>query len=305
MCNSIAERETQGQGNQKRIASETVCFRIIFRAEVGSQAESLDIKYIYMNSTNQPHHLELFMGGVPPFSSFKASLWAIDQIIDKIEEFEEDGEPVYSPCADTCIISLVAHFEGYCKSLFAAAINICPHILKHFASKRPDAVIPIADLAHVHFDLQRHLGFMVAEHFNFGTPRVVNGLYSDLLGITPLSKDDARRLSELHEIRNLLVHNGGVYTFAYAKQHGLPYTDEYELYHQGPALYKKDVIKWEHDVQAWAEKMSRAAYKSLIKSLLAFGKVGPIQKKALSYLMIDIDRGWQNADRDVELPKNI
>lgn len=253
-----------------------------------------------MKKIKEPHHLELFMGGVPPFASLDASLWEIDQIIEKVEEYEEDGEPVYNPAADTCIIALVAHFEGYCKSLFAAAINICPPILKTFASKRPDAAIRIADLAHVQFDLQRHIGFLVAEHFDFGTPRAINGLYSDLMGITPLSKDDAKTFSELLELRNLLVHHGGVYTFAYAKQHGLPQTDEFELYHQGPALYKNDVIKWQLDVQKWAEKMSRAAHKSLTKTLAGLSGVQPFQKKALSYLMIDIDRGWHHAAKDMK-----
>lgn len=258
-----------------------------------------------MTRIKEPHHLELFIGGVPPFASLNVSFWEIGQILEKVEDVKEDGEVVYSPAAGTCIIALTAHLEAYCKSLFAAAINICPSILKQFTAKRPDASILIADLAHVDFDLCRHVGFLVVEKLDLGTPRSINGLYFDLLGITPLSKDDAEKYRELIELRNLLVHHGGVYTFAYAKQHGLPHTDEFELYHQGPSLRSVDVIEWQIRVGCWAEKMSRAVHKALNKALRSCSSVRPFQRKALNYIMIDIDRGWRRAATDMKAFKTM
>jgi hypothetical protein len=62
------------------------------------------------------------------------------------------------------------------------------------------------------------LGFLLAEKYDFGTPKRINALFNALLKITPFGREDAKRYAALLRDRNLLVHHGGVYTLAYLEQ---------------------------------------------------------------------------------------
>lgn len=249
----------------------------------------------------QPHHLELFAGGVPPFSSLQVDFYRFNRIIEAIPDEGEDGRPLISWTADVCLIALVAHFEAFCKDLYAATINICPEVLERFTAKRPDSAIAVADLVQVDLRMDRNLGFLVAQRLDFGSPRKINSAYEDLLGITPLSKSRIEKLEELLDLRNLLVHHGGIYTSSFARQHGLPKTEQYQLFHQGPELFSADFLKWEEFIRDVAVDMTRASHKAL-SSLVEEQRLElePFQRHALDYLMVDIDRGWQDVYGDTE-----
>ena len=58
----------------------------------------------------------------------------------------------------------------------------------------------------------------IAEQFDFGSARAINGIFLDLIGISPFSKAEASKYDQLLNDRNLLVHHAGIYTVRYASQ---------------------------------------------------------------------------------------
>jgi hypothetical protein len=83
---------------------------------------------------------------------------------------------------------------------------------------RPELAIGLKDLFLLDFDISGKIGFLIAEQFDFGTAKIINNLFRDLLLITPFSKEDIEQYNELLSQRNLLVHHGGVFTMKYTKQ---------------------------------------------------------------------------------------
>jgi hypothetical protein len=120
--------------------------------------------------------------------------------------------------AEFAFIALIAYFEGFCKNHTAAIINICPQLVRGFAKRGRDIKLRPVDILDYGEDLFTQFGSLVVEKIDFGTAKSINGLYMDLLGITPLSKREASRFHALLEDRHLIVHHGNVFTPTYASE---------------------------------------------------------------------------------------
>jgi hypothetical protein len=155
--------------------------------------------------------LDFFVGGVPPDMFFKLTYDDLCGLVKSSSERSEGSNTT----AEVCLIGLAAHFEAFCKNQFAAIVNICPQVLSRFCEKRPGATIELKALLHNVEVLRQGLGFSLAEQYDFGSPRIINSLFYDLLGITPFSKKERRKYHQFLNERNLLVHHGGIYTSRY------------------------------------------------------------------------------------------
>lgn len=157
---------------------------------------------------------DYFVGGQPAGILFTMKAADLHEIIERTT-----WPGLSHRVTEVCFIGLVAHFEAFCKDHFASLINICPQLLEPFKERgNHDVAVDATHLLSVSGDPTKKLGSLLSEKYNFGTAQRVNSLYSDLIMITPFSKDEKRRYDEILNDRNLLVHHGGTYTLKYAKQ---------------------------------------------------------------------------------------
>jgi len=123
-----------------------------------------------------------------------------------------------TPFAELCLIGLVAYFEGFCKNHFASIINICPQLLRELQTRGRDISVSAFHLLDAGEPILPKLGYLVAEGYDFGTAKAINGIYCDLLRVTPFSKKEMARFSEILDDRNLIVHQGGIFGPRYARE---------------------------------------------------------------------------------------
>jgi hypothetical protein len=158
----------------------------------------------------------LFVGGISPFYLFETEYHSLFYLVES-----HKNEPLFhgvNVATKAALISLVAHFEAFCKHQFAALLNIWPVLLRDFAMKRPQSSINMSDLASLFDQVKEKIGFVVAEQYDFGSATQINGLFRDLVNTTPFSCDDAARFDSILTKRHLLVHHGGYYTLQHLKK---------------------------------------------------------------------------------------
>jgi hypothetical protein len=126
---------------------------------------------------------------------------------------------------------------------------------------------------HLLSQLPRKLGFVIAEEYDFGSAKLINGLFHDLLKITPFSKAEIALYSEFLNDRNLLVHHGGVFTLQYATKKFQPHDIKNQAHWQSLVVGQKDVEKWATFLVDLAIKMA----KSSVKGLTAFATANEIR----------------------------
>jgi hypothetical protein len=157
---------------------------------------------------------EFFAGAVPPFAIFETEVDGLRQIVSRNDT---DQDPL-SSAPMVCLIALVAHFEGFCKNQFAALVNICPQLLRDFSARGRNVEISATHILDVDHPVSAKLGFLVADRFDFGTPKTINALYTDLLQVTPFGKKEAARFAQILDDRNVLVHHDGILGPRYSKE---------------------------------------------------------------------------------------
>jgi hypothetical protein len=224
--------------------------------------------------------LDYFAAGVPPYGYLDIEVSGLKKLIKNSR-----SESGINQTVDVCLIALSAYFEAFCKTQFAAIINICPYVLETFASNRKDASLNLRNVLEVLGQIESKLGHVVSEGHDFGSARAINTLYRDLLGITPFSAKEQKQYDQFLSDRNLLVHHAGVYTFGYVAQRfrakparGLP--------HWGSLVTSKK----DHD--RWADFLMRVAHKISLNSQSALGdfvkvkqiKLNESQVRAVSLL---------------------
>jgi hypothetical protein len=212
--------------------------------------------------TSQPKvdWLQFFSGGVPTLVYFQIQVDELKELVEK--STKELGIDV---TAELCMIGLAAYFEAFCKNQFAAVINIVPETLNRFTERR-DCKITAKNLLPVMPELNHSLGFIIAEEYDFGSAKSVNGLFQDLLNITPFSKDEANEYGEFLNDRNLLVHHGGVYTAKYSGQtFAKKQLGGRQIYFDSLVVNKTDVSRWAAFLIDLATKMGKATSTSLSK----------------------------------------
>jgi len=178
--------------------------------------------------------LEVFPGAVPGWLCFGGQVESIRALFDSAL-FPEAEKYRYEELAELSYIGLVAYFEGFVKYHFASVINICPRLLTEFAKKRPDVSIPLLELASLE-DVHKHIGFVIAELFSFGSPKEINGLFRDLLSKTPFSEKERRRYDQILQDRHQIVHSASLYTSKYLR------TTSNKIPENGSAAYVYGIV---------------------------------------------------------------
>jgi hypothetical protein len=47
----------------------------------------------------------------------------------------------------------------------------------------------------LHGQFEQNIGFLVAEHYDFGSAELINGLFRDLITVSPFTKSEGNQLS--------------------------------------------------------------------------------------------------------------
>jgi hypothetical protein len=223
--------------------------------------------------------VEFFSGGVPSLHYFISEVDDLKELVDT--STVETGIDLK---AELCVIGLAAYFEAFCKDEFAAVINICPETLEAFTAKR-ECMVNARNLLHIISAPRYRLGFLISEEYDFGSAKNINGLFQDLLNITPFSNREASRYAEFLNDRNLLVHHGGVYTFRYAGQKFAARDIGARVHSNSLVVHKTDVHQWADFLASVARKMGNAVSAALSKFVASQGvKCGVEQQKAIRAL---------------------
>lgn len=157
--------------------------------------------------------LSYFSGGVPPGALFQLSAWEIKKMLDT-----KPKAAIGNTSEEVCFIGIVSYFEAFCKDCFSSAINICPELVTRLQSHGFDTQIDSVSIIEWRDSLSKRLGFILAEKYDFGTAKRINGLYRALLNRTPFSKGEIKTYDKILSDRNLLVHHGGIITSSYFRQ---------------------------------------------------------------------------------------
>jgi len=206
-------------------------------------------------------YLDYFNGGVPPGALFSVDLADSTGVLMRVP-IPKHG---LDEAAELFLIGLVAYFEAFCRNHFAALVNICPALIEELKKKGRDVSVDTNILLMFKKQPWKHLGFLLAEKYDFGTPRSINGLYMDLLQITPFSKDEAKQFERLLNDRNLLVHHGGVYTVRYAGQTLVKRQTRQRIFFNSLVIRRRDVEAAAAFLTEIAKKIMKATQAALIK----------------------------------------
>lgn len=151
-----------------------------------------------------------FPGGVPPGVYFQIEIDDLTGLVSKNDKSKRINRVTH-----LAYIGLLSYFEAFCKDQFASLINICPELIISLKENQQDVNIDASEMLKYKNSIIQILGCLIAEKYNFGTAKKINALYNALLRITPFTKKDVNRFSNILKDRNLLVHHGGIYTTKY------------------------------------------------------------------------------------------
>jgi hypothetical protein len=205
-------------------------------------------------------YLDYFVAGIPAGALFKLNF---DKLIKVAEASEESSDYGLNTIAEICLVAIVSYFESFCKNNYASTINICPRILKNIEKTRKDITFDIEELRTLNFHLNDKIGFIISEKLDFGSAKNINGLYNELLGFSPFSKDEILKYNDLLNDRNLLVHHGGIYTLKYGRQTIKKQATEKRIFLDSLVIRKKDFKVWAEFVEAVVKKVINKSYENL------------------------------------------
>jgi hypothetical protein len=204
--------------------------------------------------------LDFFVAGVPPLGYFELEVKGLSQLVGRSRVSHGLNQT-----AEVCFIALAAYFEAFCKAQFAGIINVCPKVLRNFIKVRKEANIQLRNVLEVLGDVKTKLGSVLAEQYDFGSAKAVNGLYQDLLGITPFSRAEKKRYDEFLDDRNLLVHHGGIYTLGYAARRFATRTAPGLPHWSSLVVSARDYRRWATFLLEMGEKIAGSSKTALEK----------------------------------------
>ena len=163
---------------------------------------------------NQLFALDYFAGGVPAGPMLSLHLDELKSLA------QQQGKTPHGRnlILELAFIGLFSYFEAFCKDHFASIINIAPVLAQRLKAHGHNTNIDAADILSIGEHISARVGFLLAEKYDFGTPRKINALYHALLQVSPFSTNEAKKFDKLLADRNLIVHHGGVYTMKYTQQ---------------------------------------------------------------------------------------
>ena len=230
--------------------------------------------------------LELFIAGVPPRVFFDLDAHELSALIQSYKKLKGGKEIRLRTAYEVCLISLACYFEAFCKNQFAAVINICPHVLNNFTSRRDNVNVKLKHLIKLEANLEHRLGSLLAEEYDFGSAKAINGLYLDLLCITPFSKDEEEVYNEFLNDRNLLVHHGGVFTIKYQEQRFEKQPIKGSFHWDSLIIGEEDFNKWSSFIREIVDKITKASHKALNEYIKKENiKLSRTKRKAMKYLL--------------------
>ena len=133
---------------------------------------------------NSQDSLDFFSGGVPTGANFGLSLEIIRAISRMGDNHITDHFQVL------CLIGLLSYFEAFCKDHFASLINIEPSLIECLRRNGQETHIDAKYVSLFGANIDRTIGFILAEKYDFGTAQKINSLYMALIRISPFSKDE-------------------------------------------------------------------------------------------------------------------
>jgi len=154
-----------------------------------------------------------FIAGVAPSELFANHVISIRKIL---EREKKAGSGAYS--FEILMMGLFAYYESYFKGQFAGLVNIIPTILKNFIKQRGDLSIKLRDIVNHPDETRIHIGSLITEYLNMGSPKEINSIFRDLLGVTLFSKSEKKVFDGYLWERSLILHHGGVYTAKHSSQ---------------------------------------------------------------------------------------
>lgn len=232
--------------------------------------------------TENLNWLDFFHGGVPPYQFFRMSFDELSRLVAS-----STVDKGLDTTAEVCLIGLAAYFEAFCKNQFAAIMNICPETLAAFAEKRPEANLSLGLLASFMKTVDFRIGSLISEQYDFGSAKTINGLFRDLLNVTPFSNDEMAEYSNFLNDRNLLVHHGGVFTHRYkGQQYKKKEIELSRLYFDSLVVEKSDFSKWAEWANQMTQKIAKASHSGLESFIVTAGlTLEPERKKAADSLL--------------------
>jgi len=226
--------------------------------------------------------LEYFIGGVPPLGYFELEISHLDALV---KSSKKDKFSSLNTMAEIALIGLSAYFEAFCKAQFAALVNICPQILENFVERRQNATVSLRHVLTIQVQAKGKLGSMISEEHDFGSAKEINGLYQDLLRITPFSVKEAKDYVRFLSDRNLLVHHGGIYTFRYSSQRFVRQGAPGLAHWDSLVVGKKEYSLWRVFILGMAKKIAETSRRALEGFEARENiKLNREQKKAVSML---------------------
>jgi len=159
---------------------------------------------------------EFFTGKISPFILFEMEFHSLFDIVESHKKDKFFSE--INPASQVASIGLLAYFEAFCKHQFAAIVNLFPSLIHGFASKRGEPKIEFSTIISFAGEFEKNIGFVLAENYDFGTAKSINGIFRDLLLVTPFCKEEEKTFNDIVYKRNLLVHHAGYYTLKYLKE---------------------------------------------------------------------------------------
>lgn len=244
------------------------------------------------------HPLECFHAGLPPFSLF---IMNADDTYEVVRAFDaqkdipadqRDEVRTLNTAAELGVMGLIAHFEAFCRHLFAALANAAPPLLTNLSERRHQTAVPLRDLLPFGPNISANLGFVVAEHFDFGSAKNINRLFEDLVDFTPINRDEGAQLDDIVFDRNLLTHHGGVYSMTYAHERKTVRTERGGVYFDSLVITAGDFFRHDAFIVDLCRKMSLSA-PDAVNRFLAKKDIGD------SYPLFDLSNylTWSVADK--------
>lgn len=210
---------------------------------------------------------EFFIGRIPPFLLFEMEYHSLFALVESHKNEKLFEKP--NPATEVALIGLVAHFEAFCKHQFAAIANIFPTLLSTFAAKRGQAIVKLSDVLSLYGRFDKNIGFLVAEQYDFGSSKMINGIFCDLLDVTPFSKDESKKFSAILLKRHLLVHHAGIYTLQYLKPGSIPDDIKDQAFRDSIVIRTEDYHEISDFLFEMAMKITRVTVSAMKKQLEA------------------------------------
>lgn len=141
----------------------------------------------------------------------------LDDLREIVRSKPDDAIPSNMTAA-VCLIAAVAFFESFFRDQFASIVNLFPTLLANLRNRGHDVAVEATDVLELGSFAISKIGFLLSAKYDFGTPRSVNGIFCDLLQVSPFSKSDKDYFEGVLHDRNILVHHGGIHTMSYSRQ---------------------------------------------------------------------------------------